>query len=324
MKRTAINLSILLTGLALLGSTVLAQAPAPGTKEGPKEEKKKADAPKLSTLKLEEMLDRALKNNPDIRVAESKVREAEAELNRTRLQVMQKVVKLQQELAVSKALVEQAQANLDRTLELQKARQISQAEVTIAKQMLQQAKANLAKVEADFPYLLGQPAADPWRSLSRIRVDETLGVWQADLGRFWDLSGQAGIQFPGHLNVAKETVSRTSADKIRQALDLTVKANFEGTVPVQDVLNVWQETAKGVNLTVGKSEMADVGVQLRLTQPVALGAALQWFEDTQGWRVVIRDYGIVLTEAHLVPPGALLLKDFWKNEPAAPKKSPSK
>src|SRR5205823_10488997 len=41
---------------------------------------------------LEEMLTNALKDNPDIRVAEAKVREAEAELNRTRLQVTQKVL----------------------------------------------------------------------------------------------------------------------------------------------------------------------------------------------------------------------------------------
>src|SRR5437588_11514314 len=43
---------------------------------------------------LEEALASALKNNPDIRVAESKVQEAEAELNRSRLQVTQKVVSL--------------------------------------------------------------------------------------------------------------------------------------------------------------------------------------------------------------------------------------
>src|SRR4051812_17523488 len=34
---------------------------------------------------LESLLAQALKNNPDIRVAESKVREAEAELNRVRM-----------------------------------------------------------------------------------------------------------------------------------------------------------------------------------------------------------------------------------------------
>src|SRR5206468_7820042 len=54
---------------------------------------------------LEEMLTNALKDNPDIRVAEAKVREAEAELNRTRLQVTQKIVALQQALLAQKAEV---------------------------------------------------------------------------------------------------------------------------------------------------------------------------------------------------------------------------
>src|SRR5690348_16019153 len=59
--------------------------------ETPKRVNPKAQ-PKKS--KLEEMLAEALKNNPDIRVAVAKVAEADAELNRTRLQVMQKVVML--------------------------------------------------------------------------------------------------------------------------------------------------------------------------------------------------------------------------------------
>ena len=43
--------------------------------------------PKTESAQLAEMLAVALKHNPDIRVAEAKLREAEAELNRTRLDV---------------------------------------------------------------------------------------------------------------------------------------------------------------------------------------------------------------------------------------------
>src|SRR5438067_1850675 len=49
------------------------------------------EAAEKEKLKLEELLSRALKDNPDVRVAEAKVREAEAELNRARLLVAQKV-----------------------------------------------------------------------------------------------------------------------------------------------------------------------------------------------------------------------------------------
>src|SRR5947208_69846 len=47
------------------------------------------ELPKRS--QLEQMLTEALLNNPDIRVAEAKLREAEAELNRVRLQTLQKL-----------------------------------------------------------------------------------------------------------------------------------------------------------------------------------------------------------------------------------------
>ncbi len=48
------------------------------------------------------MLAEALRNNPDIRVAAAKLAEAEVELNRTRLQVMQKIVALHAAIASKK------------------------------------------------------------------------------------------------------------------------------------------------------------------------------------------------------------------------------
>src|SRR5437660_11022803 len=49
---------------------------------------------KDAKLSLEETSAQALQQTPDIRVAEAKIREAEAELTRTRLQVMQKTITL--------------------------------------------------------------------------------------------------------------------------------------------------------------------------------------------------------------------------------------
>src|SRR4051794_33829889 len=47
---------------------------------------------------LEDLLDKALRQNADIRAAEAKVREAEAELNRVRHQVLAKVVSLRNDI----------------------------------------------------------------------------------------------------------------------------------------------------------------------------------------------------------------------------------
>src|SRR5439155_12788651 len=124
--------------------------------------KKSKEAPKSPTL--EELLAKAAKDNPDIRVAESKVREAEAELNRARLMVTQKVVKAYHEIAAHKMLVAQAQSSLERALQLAANRAIAQDELSLVQQAAQQAKANLAKAEAEMPFLLGnQPAGNtPW------------------------------------------------------------------------------------------------------------------------------------------------------------------
>ena len=63
---------------------------------------------------LEEMLTQATRDNPDVRVAEAKVREAEAELNRARLVVMQKVIELHSSLESQKAQVLTAEAQFKR------------------------------------------------------------------------------------------------------------------------------------------------------------------------------------------------------------------
>ena len=63
------------------------------------------DKGKPATLTLEQMLAQATQDNPDIRVAEAKLREADAELNRTRLLVAQKVVKLYQDITAQRAAV---------------------------------------------------------------------------------------------------------------------------------------------------------------------------------------------------------------------------
>src|SRR6516164_866853 len=78
---------------------------SPPAKEAPAQPK--AEKPVVPTL--EEMLTRALKDNPDVRVAEAKVREAEAELNRTRLQVTQKVIAVHKALEAQKGLVDLAE-----------------------------------------------------------------------------------------------------------------------------------------------------------------------------------------------------------------------
>src|SRR5262249_19275307 len=105
---------------------------------------------------LEEMLNKALKDNPDIRVAEAKVREAEAELNRTRLQVTQKVLAFHHARESQKALIKVAEEDLQRVQKLEANKVVPQEEVKEAQQRLSAAKAKLAEIEGEMPCLLGQ------------------------------------------------------------------------------------------------------------------------------------------------------------------------
>src|SRR5207245_2516152 len=109
----------------------------------------KLDKPAEPTL--EEMLNKALKDNPDIRVAESKVREAEAELNRTRLQVTQKVLAFHHTHEAQKATVNVAEEELAGIRKFLQSKTVSQAEVQQAENRLAQAKAKLAEIDAEMP-----------------------------------------------------------------------------------------------------------------------------------------------------------------------------
>ena len=60
------------------------------------------------------------------------------------------------------------------------------------------------------------------------------------------------------------------------------------------------------------SPSVEVGVNVKFDH-MPIGAVLEYVEDTlPGYRAVVRDYGIVIVRKDDIPPGALLLRDFWK------------
>src|SRR5215831_18895608 len=105
--------------LLVAASVALAQQqPAGDCKPQPPAGKEKEPARKDREPTLEDLLSQALKDNPDIRVAEAKLHEADAELNRTRLQVMQKVVALHADLQGARAKVAPAESKFKRLQQL--------------------------------------------------------------------------------------------------------------------------------------------------------------------------------------------------------------
>lgn len=252
---------------------------------------------------LEEMYERALRNNADIRVAEAKLREADAELNRIRQQVLHKIFKIHHEIDAAKALVDEYKARYDREVFLfEKGADISPAEVGAAKATLEKSKADYKTLEAQLPYLLGQSVSDKLPAATHddaMRELVALALSRVNSG-------------------APPSVPQKLAEAIRKALDTPVKAKFKDVPVAEAIANLKSAAAIDVNIhfNLRDRNLQDKAVNADFSAPVPLGAALQWFEDQFGWRFVLRSYGIVICDGDNVPPGALLLQDFWKTVPS--------
>jgi hypothetical protein len=105
---------------------------------------------------LEQLIAEALKNNPDIRVGESKVRDAEAELQRTRMKVLSEITVLHTETQAAQAAVEEAARRYERAKKLFGQKALSTEILDEAEHTFLKCKASLAVIQAKLPYLLGK------------------------------------------------------------------------------------------------------------------------------------------------------------------------
>jgi hypothetical protein len=265
---------------------------------------------------LEEMLNKALKDNPDIRVAESKVREAEAELNRTRLQVTQKVLAFHHTHEAQKAAIKVAEEELARIRKFLQSKAVSQAEVQQAENRLSQAKAKLAEIDAEMPYLLGQEHAVALSVAVTEQLVTTLRL-RGPVETFMEIPpwSRSRIDTSG-----VQPVTGTTLEKIRKALDIPVTLDYKDADAAQ-VLKDLEKKVPGISFhVVARTNVAN----LHSHGPVPLGAALQLVEDTftelfEGGATArcsfaIRDYGILFTSADRIPPKAIQLDDLLREK----------
>jgi hypothetical protein len=279
------------------------------------------------------MLNKALKDNPDIRVAEAKVREAEAELNRTRLQVTQKVLAFHHSRESQKALIKVAEEDLQKIQKLEASKAVSQEEVKQAQQRLSAAKAKLAEIEGEMPYLLGQQhgaissvSFSPDGKMTSIYVETPVKLSDVNIGEaiatFHSLrpSGMAGVMnSPTKESDAPPKESGTMPfEKIRKALHTTVTVDYQEK-PVGQILKDLEK--KVPDLSFHAPGVLDFPVTLKGSFP--LQAVLQLIQDTC-WELdtnppteygfAVREYGLLFAPDNRIPPGAIRLKDLQNTE----------
>jgi hypothetical protein len=321
MRKLWIN--ALATALLLVAVAAVSGQPKPDPKPEPPPAKDK-EAPAKS--KLEQMLELALKNNPDLRVAEAKAREADAEVARTRLAVSQKVVLLYNNIEAARANVELADKQFERLRRMAtRGLGVDQGTVDEAEGKLRQAKADLAKLEAELPYLLGQPNAkvrgdgkdwELWLGKGepgedrRAAVESALRYLQRTTGR--DDSATA-LALLAIRDAGVPAVSAPMSEKLRAALDKRTDFNPVEQWTPKDALE-WVADRCGLPIVDRDPALrfAESDLQVSL-KDVPIGGVLQWMEDCFPKHCfVVRDYGLVFMPRDKVPPGALLLHDFWK------------
>jgi multidrug efflux pump subunit AcrA (membrane-fusion protein) len=263
----------------------------------------------VEQMSLDELLALALKNNPDLRVADAKVHKAEAELNRVRLQVTQKLVTLRNSIQAAQATAGEAQSRFYRVSQLLVTKQASQEEYDAAEATLARYKAEVATLQAELKYVVGKSTPETGKESEHDAQERA-----AAAGLRW-LAAQD-----------RKGPSVTDAEKLRKALDKPINVQFKMS-KLQEVLAFLRD-GHGVtfldstNLESLSKRVATVGGQdpkapeitLEL-KDTSLGAILQALQDvTPGLRFTVRDYGILVTYYGELPADALSVHDFLKSD----------
>jgi hypothetical protein len=309
-----------------LGLMLLALTAGPSFGQAPPEK----PVPEAGKRSLEELLATALRSSPDVQVAQAKVREAEAELRRTRLTLLQKLIEASAAIDTQRVAVMRAEQNLKRVSELSKTGAITNAELTTSEMSLTAAKTALAQAETMLNGLTGSlPGGLGFAVLGTVDPGPTLAIGGAAPGAASPISvpaaGPGGLMFGGPVGgfglgaAAPEMPVRVPrgplAERVRAALNGNVKLTAIKEMPLAEVLNVFRGMAGGVPFAVNVGEKGAEVVTLSLEGEIPLGSVFQALEDVvPGLRCYVRDYGVLITIDGNQPSDGMPLVDFWQKK----------
>jgi hypothetical protein len=328
-------------------------------------EKPATDKAASNPKPLEDLIAAALRHSPDLQVADAKVREAQAELRRTRLATLQKVIDANAAVEAARAALVPAEASFKSYSRMLQAKAASEEDVRSAEAKFIAAKTQLAQAEASLNTLTGTMPAGVGNvgavdgSVNGPAIQRDLGGNTpmgiaggagigSGIGGFAGINGLGGgfqgiggfqgafgggVQgtffgngFQGAIGgfgggMPPPRLPRTPmADKVRSALNVTVKVKPLTAVPLADVIKNYRASAEGVPFLLHLGDKGAEPITLSLEGEVQLGGFLQALEDVvPGLKCYIREYGILITLDETQPEGAMPLIEFWHQKSAQEK-----
>ncbi len=296
---------------------LLAQADKPKLEAvpGTKADRMTQSVREEKALSLEEMLTQALKNHPDIRVAEAKVREAEAEVDRAKLQVTQKVIAAYRAIENERLQARNAQEQIDRVTKLVQKGLAPKGELDRHVQDLADRKAKVADLEMELSHLLGRHSVRGSAATALTRLAQVSRADDDLRGLYTVHARSQGLVLRTRAVLAEQTarIGEPMADRIRKALDTPVSVNYKEKF-LMDVLKDLEKQVPGVPIVqkLGDLSKRETRLTLEFSEKVPLAAALQAIQDMSGWVTFgVRDYGILAlgdgTAVDMVSP-----QQFWK------------
>ncbi|HEX3148752.1 MAG TPA: TolC family protein [Gemmataceae bacterium] len=320
---------IRLSALAMLMASgfVLGQQP---TKIDPPKAKEPA---KPAAGSLEETLEKTLRNSADIKAAEAKVREAEAQLNQVRQQVLTKATALHADLNLAKRMLAVAEKNLASAEQMVQKGLAPHESLLTAQAMVEKHRGEMEKLQTELKSLRGEFAVSAGSFIQSLTFspdgrylvagDGAVRLWDATTGAALDRTGTTDLLATWLAAPKPAAVQTSMTDRLKKLLDQEVEMKLRG-IDVQTATEELFKLAKAdmvIRVVLAKPPTAQIDLAGKLT----VGAWLQAIEDTDpNIRIVVRDYGLLLSTRDRVPEGALRVQDVWKGNYAEVKKPEAK
>ncbi len=251
----------------------------------------------------------ALANDPDVKVAKAKIQLAEAELAKARQVTTLRVLALKAKIDQFKAELRSAEERVTILSRAVDKGQLPLTQLLAERDKLEAAKSALAATEAELKLLTGGAADKPagvdrtWLSLAETRLVEREAAFLQAM-----LAGE------------RKAPIGAIPDRVRAALDKPVKL---GAANEKVTFEQAVEAFKKAGLDVPVRAEFKLGAVVSLGEELPVGAWLQLFTDgTPDVRIVVREYGLLVTRKDAVPPDAPTVTEFWKQKPAKPDSGP--